>query len=341
MLCCVNCFGDPFLNAYIPTNNTGIIGKCDYCDSCDVPLIIPSQLSNYFQIICSIYTEDITENARPLAAWFRDDWNIFQNMDSTKAQILLGDILNDAQFIQKKHLPIAYPTPVASEVWASFCEEIKWGNRFFVRPDFLERLKERFADLEKDASIFRNTLFRARVQEESSPLQLTDMKKPPEKKTKSGRANPAGISYLYTASTLDTAIAEVRPHPGDIVAAACFIISEPLRLLSLRSPRGAHSPFMEEDVLALRYEIEFLCHLGNELSKPVLPRDADFEYIPTQYLCEFIKSCGDDGVVFNSSVHDNGFNITLFDDIKITEGTISYYKVKSLKYDNEPYTQII
>lgn len=340
MFCCVNCFGDSFLDAYISTNNAGIIGECNYCNSCGVPLIIPSELSNYFQIVCSIYSEDVSEDAKPLASWFRDDWNIFQNMDLTKAQILLGDILKDAEFIRKKHFPIAYPIPVASEVWSSFCDEIISRNRFFVRPNFLDRLKERFIDLEKDASIFGNKLYRARIQEDSSSLQLNDMKKPPPKKTKNGRANPAGISYLYTASTLDTAIAEVRPHPGDIVATACFLISKPLRLLSLLSPRGSHSPFMEEDVLALRYEIEFLCHLGNELSKPVLPRDVDYEYIPTQYLCEFIKSCGYDGVVFNSSVHDKGFNITLFDDIKINEGTISYHRVKSLEYDNELISQI-
>jgi hypothetical protein len=51
--------------------------------------------------------------------------------------------------------------------------------------------------------------------------------------------------------------------------------------------------------------------LGKELTTPVLPTAAAIDYIPSQYLCEFIKKCGYRGVIYNSSVSD-GLNLALF-----------------------------
>jgi hypothetical protein len=53
--------------------------------------------------------------------------------------------------------------------------------------------------------------------------------------------------------------------------------------------------------------------LGEELSKPIIPKEAALEYLPSQYLCEFIKSIGFAGVLYQSSLGE-GFNLALFDD---------------------------
>lgn len=37
------------------------------------------------------------------------------------------------------------------------------------------------------------------------------------------------------------------------------------------------------------------------------------QYLPTQYLGELIKNSGFDGLRFRSSLHQNGYNIVLFD----------------------------
>ena len=50
-----------------------------------------------------------------------------------------------------------------------------------------------------------------------------------------------------------------------------------------------------------------------QLSKPVLPREADLEYLPSQYLCEFVKHVGFQGITFKSSL-SNGDNYALFND---------------------------
>jgi hypothetical protein len=58
----------------------------------------------------------------------------------------------------------------------------------------------------------------------------------------------------------------------------------------------------------------------------VLPSGAAIDYIPSQYLCEFIKTRGFDGVVYRSSVSD-GINLALFDPEKATGGTVSLFNI--------------
>ena len=87
-----------------------------------------------------------------------------------------------------------------------------------------------------------------------------------------------------------------------------------IRAVDLRDPREQVSPFIlsdAEEISQLRADLPLLERLGEELTKPVLPSGAAFEYIPSQYLCEFIKKSGFDGVLYRSSVSD-GMNFALF-----------------------------
>jgi RES domain len=335
VFCCASCFGDSFLDKHIPIISKQS-GVCDFCSSKAIPLVEPFALLDYLQSVCSIYVEDDGEAAKPLVGWFQVDWHIFTELDPIKAQTLLGEILNDGEVVRKKHMPRDIATFAAVEKWASFSDEIKWKNRFFFRHELdLDRLKSLFDNyLETDASEFHNCLYRARIQSDESEIPLDKMGKPQAIHAKNGRANPVGIPYLYAASTAETAIAENRPHPGDLVSVARFEVAAPLRLLNLQHPRKTISPFaVEERILSsLRYDLDFLSHLGSELARPILPRVADLEYLPTQYLCEFIKNCGYDGVVFMSSI-GSGANIALFDDSKVRAVELTQYELTSVRYD--------
>ena len=117
--------------------------------------------------------------------------------------------------------------------------------------------------------------------------------------------------------------------------------SEPFSELYLINPRKRISPFKiayqqgdENYLLRLRYDVEFLCHLGSELSKPITPDVAELEYLPTQYLCELIKKSQFDGVKFQSSV-GNGVNYTLSSQSKIKPISVLSYYIKQLKYTPE------
>lgn len=335
MFCCARCFGDSFLDNHIPRISKQT-GACDFCTATNTALVAPLELLDYFQSVCSIYTEDPGADAKLLVSWFQNDWQIFTSLDSIRAQALLGEILNDGEKVRKNHLPLNVSAFAAVEKWASFRDEIMWKNRFFFRHELdLDRLKALFESyLETDASEFTGHIYRARIQPDNSVIPLAKMGRPPAANAKNGRANPVGIPYLYAASTTETAIAETRPHPGDLLSVAQFRVRHPLRLLNLMHPRKTISPFEvdESELTALRHDLAFLCHLESELSKPILPRVADLEYLPTQYLCEFIKNCGYDGVVFKSSI-SNGANVALFDDSKIEAVAMTQHEVTKLHYE--------
>jgi len=336
MYCCANCFGHSFLDRRIP-EISDLIGSCTFCHSENTVVVEPAKLVDYFQSVCSIYVESASADAKTLVRWFQNDWHTFSSLDSVTAQALLGEILNDGEIVRKKHVPGTVPVLDAVQKWAAFRDEIMWRNRFFLNHELdLERLEALFDTyLRTDASGFGNLLYRARIQPGDMAIPLNEMGRPPAASAKNGRANPVGIPYLYVASTPETAIAETRPHPGDLISVAQLRVISPLHLLNLLHPRKTISPyeiFDENELSSLRVELAFLCHLENELSKPILPRVADLEYLPTQYLCEFIKNCKYDGVIFKSSI-SSGANIALFEDSKTRAEVLTQYEVTRLLYE--------
>jgi len=155
------------------------------------------------------------------------------------------------------------------------------------------------------------------------------MGKPPKENATNGRANPHGIPYLYLASTIETAISENRGHKGETLTIAEFHVTSKLELADLRDPKSTISPFElnEEDELELLYKnIPFLTFLGNELSKPIIPNEANIEYLSSQYLCELFKLIGFHGIIYKSSV-SKGHNYVIFDDSKLEAITTYQYKI--------------
>lgn len=54
--------------------------------------------------------------------------------------------------------------------------------------------------------------------------------------------------------------------------------------------------------------------VSRDLSKPMRRYDSEIEYIPTQYVCEFIRIyTGASGIRFACSLHPSGKNVVIFD----------------------------
>ena len=107
------------------------------------------------------------------------------------------------------------------------------------------------------------------------------------------------------------------------------MIPRGLTLLDLRNPRRLVSPFVlddEDQIGLLRSDIDFLERLGEELTRPIMPQGALIDYVPSQYLCEFIKKCGYAGVIYRSSV-SNGINLALFDPTLATASDVRPYLI--------------
>lgn len=330
MYCCYKCFGDLGLAKEI-TYLTKRAGKCDYCGSEGIALIEPAALMVKFEPLLDCYDHD--PNGKPLAHWLREDWFLFSNekMDEARTLRLLADILGDEEAAAQPRVPSNAYTTNRLGNWEKFREELIHENRFFPRNQLdIEELSALLPALAvAPTEGIPGEWFRARIQPDSSKFKPEEMMAPPPNVASHGRANPAGIPYLYLASQAQTAIAETRPHTGEVACVANFKINSDIELIDLRNPREKVSPFLgigAENVGQMRYDLEFLARLGEELTRPVSRHATAYDYSPSQYLCEFIKNCGYDGVIFRSSVSD-GMNLALFYPDKAQIGDVRQHDV--------------
>lgn len=311
MFCCPQCFDDRAIrNEWLNSDNIGI---CSFCGTSSESLIHPYVLKSKFEILCDAYFLD--DSGRLLVEWFKADWGLFSHpkMDIANASRLLGEILDDGNIVRKKFVPIKIAGSNSSvQGWYQLKEELKHTNRFFISSKFdFNTIKKLISLLEIEVNDLSAHWYRARIQTDSEPFSKEHMLAPPAKLASHGRANPAGIPYLYIASDEETAASELRPHTGDLMTIVKLNVPRGLRLVDLRDPRKTISPFELEDISELRNTVEVLVKLGEELTRPVLRHSAAYDYVPSQFLCEFIKNCDFDGVCYRSSV-GTGFNVALF-----------------------------
>ncbi len=335
--CCSECFDDRGLRKNIIPSLNPTRGTCDFCNSTDVDLVKPTQLADVFEMLISVYEPD--SGGRSLVEWMKEDWQLFSHplMDVAHAKELLSEILDDGDIVRKAFSPSATYKSEGLVRWETLRDELMYKNRYFLDETLdTDRLKELLIHLLADDMPER--WYRARILTGDMPYPIEQMGAPPKHLATHGRANPTGIPYLYLGSHEVTASAEVRPHTGEVACVADFTISAPLKAVDLRNPRKLVSPFVLGDASAigqLRADIPFLERLGEELTRPVLPRSAAIDYIPSQYLCEFIKKSGFDGVVYRSSV-SSGMNLALFDPTKAVGGSVLLFNISRVSVEVSP-----
>jgi hypothetical protein len=327
-LCCHECFGDRYLRKELIPELSRTIGDCSYCGSNAQRLVDPIQLREQFELVIGVYKVD--PKGKTLVELLKDDWALFERLDVAHAKELLSDILDDGQIVRERFQGVMERKSEGLTNWQNRCVELMHSNRFFPATTVdLEQLEELLSCLLLDHSDMPQLWYRARIQASEAAYLAEHMGAPPAKLASHGRANPAGIPYLYVASTSATAISEIRPHGGDFISVAAVRLPEGLKIADLRNPRKMVSPFIlpdSQEVSEMCEDVRLLERLGEELTRPVLPKSAAYDYIPSQYLCEFAKKCGFDGVMYRSSV-DGGINLALFDPAKGEIGDVTVHSV--------------
>jgi hypothetical protein len=217
--------------------------------------------------------------------------------------------------------------------WDYFSNEIRTRNRYFfnemIETDDLSSTFQRLAITRPAGTEF----YRARLSDSLLPFE--ELLKPRANLTKGGRANPVGIPYLYLSNDLRTTLFETRISLHETVTVGRFIALEPLSLVSLRNVKDLGPFEVQEKGFDLEYFISYrpyLQKLENELSKPVRKQDVDLDYLPTQFLCELIKSLGFDAVEYKSAMNPDGFNLAVFNDTKLQCVETKFYSVNHLEY---------
>ncbi|MER9182562.1 RES family NAD+ phosphorylase [Mesorhizobium sp. M0767] len=325
--CCPECFDDRGLREQIFPFLGPEHGTCSYCGTRDVDLLEPQALAPFFGLVVNVYER--SEEGMSLVEWMREDWQLFSHpaMDAAHAKELLAEILDDGEIVRAPFVPSPSYKSEGLVQWETLRDEMMYRNRWFLEMSLdTDRLRQLLDHL--PAANLPRIWYRARIRAGDETYEIDKMGAPPKRLASHGRANPAGIPYLYLGSIPETAAAEIRPHTGEVACVADFTIPE-IQAVDLRNPRKLVSPFILEDASAigqLRADLPFLERLGEELTRPVLPSGAAIDYIPSQYLCEFIKKSGFDGVVYRSSVSD-GINLALFDPSKAQGGLVAVYNV--------------
>jgi hypothetical protein len=348
MFSCANCYTDNELKSHINTQSTQT-GNCSFCGAKDLKIIDTRELSDFYIRFLKAYkpceTDDII-NGEDLFSLIINDWAIFP-----KDAPYVFDLLNSTfegfddqkELLTKKYKSISLSNPLAQigdsaiENWNQFNQEIKTQNRYFLSSKLdLELLKQIILSACSFTYAKGKLFYRARIADTRMGLPIENMGKPPAEKATAGRANPKGIPYLYLSNNEKTTLFETRSYIYDFVTIADFQITQNIKVARLQDIEKL-SPFQLDedgvgDFLALR---SYLIALETELSKPVRRGDNELDYLPSQYLCEFIKSIGFDGVEYRSSLYTNGFNIALFNDSKIRCIKIKTVQVKIKDIDQD------
>lgn len=134
-----------------------------------------------------------------------------------------------------------------------------------------------------------------------------------------GRANPEMISYLYLAEDPETAIAEISPIPSMWISVGLFKITQALKLIDLS---GRYVSKCSSD-----YK-ELFSQMSQTFS---LVAKNKSDYYITQYVSEYIKSLGYDGIIYSSSICSKKINIVLFYDEKVRAVGSELYEVEAVK----------
>lgn len=141
---------------------------------------------------------------------------------------------------------------------------------------------------------------------------------PPSDIVTDGRANPRHISYLYAASDVNTAVSEIRPMNGQKVSVATIEIQKELKIYIFDKKRICDNTHDFMDQIELNY-------IAVLFSMPCYGDEA--KYLPTQYICDYIRSLGYDGIRYDSSLCSSGYNIVLFDTSVNNNGLHENYKI--------------
>jgi len=323
MKVCDCCFNDEEIKRYIVSTSTEK-GICDYCSS-ESSLIDYRDLDEFFSKFFSIFKHD-EAGGRPIVDVIQDDWNLFSSKAVcvkifSEFEVILAITLElgllDSSVAVDPNLKVSYIDDIQESVdfWDKLKEELKWKKRFLTNTDEL-------IDLSWDTSFqvyslldSGTLLYRSRINQDGqvTPFGCTEMGAPSLKSISAGRANPQGIPYLYLSKTKETTLYETRATYLDTITIGTFQIPDQT-ILKLVDFTSKESSFNNIDNI-ISFAIGRLLRdvISQDLSKPMRRYDSELEYIPTQFICEFIRVItGADGIQFNSSLDQDGVNVVLF-----------------------------
>jgi hypothetical protein len=334
---CENCFNDLEIKKFIETTSQ-VNGVCGCCELSSARTIDLNELLDFFSGFIDVFITN-NENGIPLNELINRDWGIFSpDVNSDK---LLNEILGVIPSqINSHETPVSYTDEIIECVnyWGILKKDVKWKRRFLIDSEVIKNLGwDTFfapdADLPKDKIFYRA---RIHSSENQATYPLDEMGSPTKEKVTGGRANPDGIPFLYLSEHYKTTLYETRVTYLDDVSIGSFMLKndDELKLVDFNS---YDSPFLHMENMKGHVSYKLLKEkISLDLSRPIRRYDSQLEYLPTQFICEFIRYIkGADGIIFNSSLHQGGINYVIFDSEKLECIGVEKYQVTSVVIEGE------
>lgn len=348
MKCCINCFKDSAIREIIHLYGTK--GDCDFCSSKNTDVYDISKSSNMISdkitSLIQIYSPSEHSGARFLKEILRDDWDVFSGGSEGIKALLEALCLFDSDLdidkeilvkkvaIEKLH-DIDYINEygvVRGLSWTDFSESIKHTNRFFSS-NFNADVFSSFLTMVQKTYEEGTSFYRARISPNSNGFEKEEMFAPPIGKRTAGRVNPDGIGVLYLSTDDKTVLNETRVTAYDYVTIGTFKNKKPIKVANI-SEISRVSPFLYNDEFerfALNRKV--FQEMAYEIAKPIRRNDSPLEYLPTQYIAEFVKSEGYDGVEYESTLRKGGINLALFDESLVECVNVKTIEITSVEYN--------
>lgn len=334
MICCTNCFCDLEIKATIESLNHK--GQCPICGSSNIWIYDSendADASSFEEMLSSVIEiykpEEELENSYPendkksIEEHICNDWNIF-NVDMVSSKTIITYIVESSLFLdgrilnQKVGIPEKYDEAYLEEnsilgkyTWTDFKKYLRNENRFHNNYINLRVLSEVLRDTISEIPEGER-FYRARIANDKFGFSSNEMGAPPDDVASAGRANSKGISCLYLANKKKTTVKEIRASAFDYVTIATFKLLKKVTVVDL-SVITHNSPFYAStDKVKYLINEKHLKEIEQDLAKPVGSRDSDLDYLPTQYISDFAKFLGYDGVKYISTFDNESFNLALF-----------------------------
>ena len=365
MIFCNECFNDVQIRSIIEGVNlkrNSPKGNCPICGKNNVFLYDTDKeksLKDFFNDLIMIYTpQELLPPDYPnsemhmLADELKNEWNIFSRSISSRNIYDIVKALSINLYSDSSNLfdtPVGVPEKyddlyleehsiLRGHNWDEFVESIKHENRFHTQMINTEKLSTYLSYLRKDYKKGKS-IYRGRLCNGDKFFKPSEMGAPPKEYAKEGRANSNGISRLYLADCQKTCIHEIRSGAFDVVSIGKFVLKENISVIDFKQINN-FSPFNGDfDFLEYLINKPVLHKIDEEMGRAVRSSDNHLDYIPTQYLCDFIKTLEYElnkkfsGVEYSSTLNSEGYNLAIFypDLFKCTN--VKTYTVNGLHYD--------
>lgn len=299
-----------------------------------------SLLQEFLSSLISLF-EGAGKDGRPLSELLQRDWNLFGSEDVCSKVIdgFLQDHLSAfvKAGIENSRSVVEYKKNITDcvAVWDSLKEDIKNHHRFTTD---LGRLKAAGWESLLDNQWMLNpaqSFYRARIHyKKTDRFGLGDMGARERGDCPAGRANPEGIPYLYLSEEPKTTFYETRVNMHDVVSVGEFKIAgkDPLYVENLTDiDLNGIEDLLNEDVVTLAKRKLLIRALSRDMSNPMRRFDSPIEYVPTQFICEYVQLTQKvSGIRFSSSVYQKGTNLVIFNPDLMQCVKVEDYNIKSL-----------